>query len=309
MQSYLLKRVLNIIPIIFLTILITILLLRMVPGDPVDQILGEYASFAEKEVLREQLGLKKPLPEQIKDYSLGVLKGDFGNSLVYHKAVTELIFERFPATLQLAFLSILLALILGIPTGALAAFYKDRASDRVLMTFSLIGVATPNFWLGPLLIIAFSIKLNLLPVSGYDSVAHYVLPVVTMGTALMAIISRVTRNSLLFHMEADYVRTARAKGLSYVKVLWVHVLKNSILPVVTIVSLQFSVLLTGTVVTESIFDWPGIGSLVLEALRNRDYPLIQGCVLFFCLSYSFISLITDILYKTIDPRINFQERA
>ncbi len=281
----------------------------MVPGDPVDQILGEYASLSDKNTLREQLGLNKSLYKQLFSYLKGVVQGDLGFSLVYHTPVSQLILERLPATLKLAFASVLLALLLGLPTGVLAAFYKGKAWDKVLMTFSLVGVALPNFWLGPILILIFSVKFNLLPVSGYGSSSHYVLPVVTMGTALMAVVSRITRNSLIIHMGADYVRTARAKGLRFSHILLTHILKNSALPVITIVSLQFSVLLTGTVVTEVIFDWPGIGSLVLEALRNRDYPLVQGCVLFFCFSYGFISLLTDMIYVYADPRISYQNKG
>ena len=256
--------------------------------------------------LRQQLGLEKNLYLQTVDYFSGMTKGSLGDSLVYNRPVVELIVERLPATFKLAVFSILLAILLGIPTGALAAFFQGKFWDKLLMTLSLAGVATPNFWLGPILILIFSIKLNLLPVSGYSTLSHYVLPVFTMGTALMAIISRITRNSLLLHMKSDYVRTARAKGLDFATVLLTHVLKNSALPVITILSLQFSVLLTGTVVTEVIFDWPGIGSLVLEALRNRDYPLVQGCVLLFCFTYGFISLLTDFIYALVDPRISYQ---
>lgn len=307
LSSYLCKRIISFIPTILASILLTLFLLRLAPGGPVDQILGEYASLEEKNILRKQLGLDQGLLLQSAHYLWNVLSGDLGRSLIYNKPVLVLIMERLPATLELAFLSVLLALFLGIITGLGAAMYRGKLQDHSFMILALLGIAIPNFWLGPLLIIIFSIKLNLLPVSGYSSPSHYILPVITMGLSLMAIISRITKESLNNNLNADYVRTAQSKGLSSFYILFTHVLKNSAIPVVTIVSLQFSVLLAGAVVTESIFDWPGVGSLVLEALKNRDYPLVQGCVLFFCFSYGVIGLLTDLIYVVLDPRISLNK--
>ena len=307
--KYLSKRVLSLIPGFLLLVLVTLLLLRLAPGDVVDLILGDYAGKDEKALLRESLGLNQSFTSQFFSYIWQLLKGDFGTSLIYNKPVLSLILERFPATMKLAFFSILFSFVFGLCSGVLMVYWEGTKKEGLLSVIALLGVAIPNFWLGPLLILVFSLWFNWLPVSGYGTVEHYILPVLTMGGSLMAIVSKMTKTSLSSNLSSDYARVARAKGRSYVAVLLTHVLRNSAIPVVTIVSLQFSVLLTGAIVTESIFDWPGLGSLVLESLRNRDYPLVQGCVLFFAFSYTFISFLTDMIYLLLDPRISLQDKG
>ncbi len=304
MGVYILKRLAGFIPTMILLILMTVTLLRVTPGDAVDSILGDYASLEEKNMLRAKLGLDKGVLDQFLSYLKDLSSGNLGDSLIYQRSVLSLINERFLGTLKLAFFSVSFAFFVGVGAGVLAVFWRGKKRASLIYFLSLIGVAIPNFWLGPLLILIFSLGLNLLPVSGYTEPAHYVLPVLTMGSSLVAIITKMTSESLDMNLRADYTRTARAKGLSFLHTLLTHVLKNSFIPVMTIVSLQFSVLLTGALVTESIFDWPGLGSLVLEALRNRDYPLVQGCVLFFGFCYTLVSLFTDLVYVFLDPRIS-----
>lgn len=305
MLIYLVRRGVSFIPSFFLLVLLTLFLLRMAPGDVVDQILGDYASAEERLLLREQLGLNKSFISHGISYTQGLLQGDLGHSLIYHKPVLSLILERIPATMKLAFWALLFSFIFGLTLGLMTVYWDGTRRSSFLGTLSLMGIAIPNFWLGPLLILLFSLTLGVLPVSGYGTWSHYVLPVLTMGGSLMAIVSKMTRASMKANLLKDYTRVARAKGVSYKRVLLTHVLKNSAIPIVTILSLQFSVLLTGAIVTESIFDWPGLGSLVIEALGNRDYPLVQGCVLVFALSYSVMSLVTDLVYLLIDPRISY----
>jgi len=305
MLIYCLKRILALIPVGVGVVTIVALLIHAVPGDPVDTLLGEFATFNEKNSLRIQLGLHQPIYKQLLNYFYQIVHGDLGRSLIYNRPVIELIKERVPATVELAFLALLVSITISIPLGIISALNKDKLFDITAMSFALIGVAIPNLWLGPMLILFFSIKLGWLPVSERGNLLSYILPSTTMGTALAAILSRMTRNSVLDSLKEDYVRTARAKGLSETTVLFKHVLKNASLPLVTIVGLQFGVLLTGAVVTERIFDWPGLGTLILDGLGNRDYPLVQGCVLTFSMSYLIVNLLTDIMYKVLDPRISF----
>ncbi|MBP9707925.1 MAG: ABC transporter permease [Oligoflexales bacterium] len=279
--------------------------MHLVPGDPTDAILGEHALAADKLALAESLGLNKPSYVQLYDYLKNALAGDFGKSLILNKPVTTLLLERLGPTFSLAMFAILTALLISIPLGILSAIYARRWIDYSSMFIALLGVAIPNFWLGPMLILLFSVQLNLLPVTDQIGIQSYILPSITLGTALSAILMRMTRNSMLENLKQDYVRTARSKGLLEFDVITKHVLKNAGLPIVTIIGLQFGVLLTGTIITERIFDWPGLGTLMLEALGNRDYPLIQGCVLFFSFIYILVNLITDLCYGFLDPRINY----
>lgn len=280
-------------------------MIHLVPGDPVDLMLGDFASLEAKEWVRTQLGLNLPIHQQLFKYIENIFRGQLGNSLIYNRPVLDLLTERLPATLYLALTSLAVAIFMGLPLGLLGALRKDRFQDYFAMTFALLGVAIPNFWLGPMLILLFSNQLNLLPVSGTGHWTHFILPSLTIGTSLAAIISRMTRNSVLDTIREDYVRTARAKGAHPFTVIFKHVLRNASLPLVTIVGLQFGVLLTGAVVTEKIFDWPGLGTLILEALGNRDYPVVQGCVLFFSSGYLIVNLVTDIFYRIVDPRVKF----
>lgn len=309
MFYYILKRLLAIVPVACGVIISVSLLIHFVPGDPVDILLGDYATIAEKKELSSKLGLDQPVYQQILGYLSNLLHGNLGNSLIYNRSVFDLIVERLVPTIELALAAIALAIALSLPLGICSALKKNSLWDFFALFTSLLGIAIPHFWLGPMLIILFSLKLDLLPVSERGDFSSYILPAFTLGTALMAILSRITRTSMLDVLKEDYVKTARAKGLSEARIIFKHVLRNAYLPVLSIISLQFSTLLTGTIITESIFDWPGIGSLVLEALNQRDYPLVQGCILFFSISYLLINLFTDILYVLVDPRIKLHSQG
>lgn len=279
------------------------LMIHVVPGDPVDSILGPYATNEQHMEMREKLDLDRPLPEQIWNYFKGILHGDLGTSIIYQKPVTSLIAERVRPTMELATAAIIVAILISIPLGLLAAVYANRGIDYFAMTVSLMGIAVPNFWLGPMLILLFSVELGWFPVSERAGLSSYVLPSFALGLALAAALSRMTRTSVLDCLREDYVRTARAKGNSEFIVVCKHVLRNASLPLITIVGLQFGVLLTGAIITERVFDWPGLGTLILEGIYNRDYPIVQGCVLVFSATYLFVNLVTDLMYAVADPRI------
>jgi len=305
MRRYLLSRFLSFLPSLLGALTLVFFLIHLVPGDPVEAMLGETASATDKEALRRELGLDEPLWKQYISYLQGLAVGDLGRSLYYHGEVTDLILLRFPATLELTLAAMTAAILLAFPLGILAAWKSHTWMDRLALLFSLFGLAMPNFWLGPLLIIVFSIDLGLLPVSGSGSLTHLVLPALTLGTAMAALLTRMIRSSLLEVIHEDYIQAARAKGLSERKVWLKHALRNSLLPVITILGLQFGALLAGSVITETIFAWPGIGRLTIEAIQTRDYLLVQGCVLAIAVSYLVINLFTDVLYRLIDPRISY----
>ena len=278
-------------------------LLHLVPGDPVDAMLGESARPADRTALRTALGLDRPLMEQYGRYLAGLARLDLGASFQDQRPVTAILAERLPATLILAAAALLLALLLAIPLGVLAARHRGGPIDGAAMGFSLLGIAMPNFWLGPLLILVFSLWLGWTPVSGFEGPASLVLPAVTLGTALAAILARMVRASVLEVLGEDYIRTARAKGLTEFAVLRRHALRNAWLPVLTLVGLQLGGLLGGAVITETVFAWPGIGSLLVEAIQSRDYPVVQGCVLLISVLYVLVNTLTDLAYARIDPRI------
>ncbi|MET0008795.1 MAG: nickel ABC transporter permease [Candidatus Thiodiazotropha sp. 6PLUC9] len=278
-------------------------LIHLVPGDPVDVMLGESARPADREALRASLGLDQPIATQLTNYFTGLVQFDLGQSLHSRRAVSEMLAERIPATLELAIAALVCAMLLAIPLGIIAAVERGKAWDWGAMGFSMLGVSIPNFWLGPMLILCFSLWLGWTPVSGREGVASLILPAVTLGTGFAAILARMVRSSLLEVLGEDFVRTARAKGLSELKVIWRHAMRNAWLPVATLVGLQLGALLGGAVVTEVVFDWPGIGSLMIEAIQKRDYPVVQGCVLFISLMYVLVNTLTDLLYGLIDPRI------
>ncbi len=286
---------------------IVFMLIHVVPGDPVEVMLGESAQVADKEALRETLGLNLPLSTQWLNYVSGLLQLDLGTSLHSKRPVVEILSERIPATSLLAGTSILIALIIALPLGVLAAVRKDSFWDTGAMAFSMLGVAIPNFWMGPLLILVFSLWLGWFPVSGNDQTLSLVLPALTLGTALAAILSRMIRSSLLEVLNEDYIRAANARGLSPTTVIWKHGLKNAALPVVTIMGMQLGALLAGAVITETVFSWPGIGQLTIESIQKRDYPVVQSCVLLISLSYVFINLLTDLAYAYLDPRVSLSE--
>jgi ABC-type dipeptide/oligopeptide/nickel transport system permease component len=303
MGRHLLHRVLLTLPALWLVLTLVFLLIHIVPGDPVEQMLGEGAAPGQVAELRHTLGLDRPLIAQYGHYLWDVLRGDFGQSYKFQAPVRRVIFERYPATLQLAFLALLVCAAIAIPAGVMAAHRRGSTADRAIGVFTLLGLAVPNFALGPLLITLFSIQLGWLPVSGRGDASHFILPAATLGAALAAILTRMVRGAMLEELSSDYVRTARAKGLSTSAVLVRHALRNALIPIITILGLQFGTLLAGTVVTETIFSWPGIGRLTVQAISARDYPLLQGCILVIALSYVLVNLLTDFLYAWIDPRV------
>ncbi len=303
MARHILQRFLLTLPALWLVLTLVFLLIHIVPGDPVEQMLGEGAAPGQITQLRHGLGLDQPLYVQYGRYLDRLAHGDLGQSLKFQAPVRRIIFERYPATLALACLALLVCAAIAIPAGVLAAHRRGLSADRAVGVFTLLGLAVPNFALGPVLILLFSIELGWLPVSGRGGPAYYILPAATLGAALAAILTRMVRGSMLEELSSDYVRTARAKGLSTRAVLFRHAFRNALIPIITILGLQFGTLLAGTIVTETIFSWPGIGRLTVQAISSRDYPLLQGCILVIAVSYVLVNLFTDFLYALIDPRV------
>jgi len=279
------------------------LLLHLVPGDPVAMMLGEGAEAAEAERLRAELGLDRPLAAQYLSYLGGLARGDLGESLHFRRPVAALLGETLPATLELALAAMAAAIAVALPLGLLAASRRGRPADRLARGFALVGVSMPSFWLGPLLILLFSIQLGWLPVSGRGGAASLVLPALTLGLGLAALLTRMVRTSVAEELARPYVTTALAKGLSRREALWRHALPNALIPVVTVLGLQFGSLLTGAILTETIFAWPGLGRLLIQSIRLRDYPLVQGAVLLIAGIYLLVNLATDLLYARLDPRV------
>ncbi len=306
MIRHLLLRLVFTIPAIWLILTMVFLLVHIVPGDPVQQMLGFGARAEDLDRLRHALGLDQPLHVQYGRYLAGLARGDWGQSFRFQVPVLRLVLERYPATLELALVGLLACAGIGIPAGVWAAHRRGHAADRAVGFFTLLGLSVPNFALGPLLILLFSIVLGWLPVSGRGGPSHLVLPAITLGGALAAILTRMVRSSMIEELSSDYVRTARAKGLRAPAVLFRHAFRNALIPIITILGLQFGTLLAGTIVTESIFSWPGIGRLAVQAIQARDYPLLQGCILMIALSYVLVNFATDILYALVDPRIRLQ---
>jgi len=300
---YLGVRLLYTLPVIWLVVSIVFLLIHLVPGDPIQQMLGEGAAAMDMQAARHAYGLDVPLGKQYINYWAGVLHGNLGPSLRFNQDVSRLIAQRYPYTLELTVASLLLALALSIPAGVRSAQRRNRWDDRLLSVVSLFGLSFPNFALGPVLILFFAIELGWLPVSGSGSFAHLVLPAITMGSALAAILTRMVRTSMLEELGQDYIRTARAKGLPERTVVYRHALRNAMIPVLTVVGLQFGALLAGAIVTETIFSWPGIGRLTIQAISNRDYYLVEGCILAIGLTYVAVNFLTDLLYSVANPRI------
>ena len=303
MLRYLTLRALYTLPVVWLVVSLVFLLIHLVPGDPILQMLGEGAPAADVQATRHLYGLDVPLGQQYLHYWSGVLHGDLGPSFRFNQGVTKLIAERYPYTLQLTLAALLVAMLLSIPAGVRSARRRNHWDDRLISIVSLFGLSFPNFALGPILILLFSIKLGWLPVSGSGSFAHLILPAITMGGALAAILTRMVRTSMLEELGQDYIRTARAKGLPERTVVYHHALRNAMIPVITVLGLQFGALLAGAIVTETIFSWPGIGRLTIQAIGNRDYYLVQGCILAIGLTYVAVNLMTDLLYTVVNPRI------
>lgn len=300
---YLLARALYTLPVLWLVVSVVFLLIHLVPGDPILQMLGEGAPATDIAAARHTYGLDIPLWEQYLNYWKGVVHGDLGPSLRFNQNVGRLIIQRYPATLQLTIAALIVAVLIAIPAGVRSAQRRGRWDDKLLSVVSLFGLSFPNFALGPILILFFAVKLGLLPVSGSGTLAHLVLPAITMGGALAAILTRMVRTSMLEELGQDYIRTARAKGLSERRVVYRHALRNAMLPVLTVIGLQFGALLAGAIVTETIFSWPGIGRLTIQAIGNRDYYLVQGCILAIGLTYVIVNFLTDLLYSVANPRI------
>jgi len=278
----------------------------LVPGDPAQVMLGEQASPADVADLRERLGLDEPLAAQYVEFLGGLIRADLGTSFRYGTPVAEEIGSRLGRTAELAMAAMAVAVGMASPRGGVGALNRGKAVDQAAMTVSLVGISMPNFWLGPLLALVFAVELGWLPVSGTGSWQHLVLPAVTLGTALAAILARMTRASLIDELDELYVVAARARGLSRARTVIVHAFRNSLIPVVTILGLQFGAVLTGTIITETIFSWPGVGRLLIQAINFRDYPLVQGCILFIAVTYVGVNLLVDLTYAWLDPRIRYQ---
>ena len=306
MKHYFLRRILLLIPILFSVLTVVFSFLRLIPGDPVEAMLGEGARSADVASMRKELLLDQPLYKQYGRYVRGIFQGDLGYSWNTRMPVVSSIASRLPATLQLAAGGMLIAILISFPLGIFAAKNANRLPDKLTMILSVGVGAMPHFWLAPLLILFFSIFLGWLPVSGRGTILHMILPSLTLGLALTAILVRMIRSSLLEELHSDYIRTARAKGCSERRVFRIHALRNAMLPVVTIMGLQFGSLLTGAIITETIFSWPGIGRLLIQAIYSRDYPLVQGCILVFAALYAVVNLVVDLLYGALDPRIELK---
>jgi len=298
------------LPVVWLVVSLVFLLIHLVPGDPIQQMLGEGASPADISSLRHQYGLDQPLGAQYLHYWGGVLRGDLGSSIRLHDSVAHLVTQRYPYTLGLALAALVMALLLALPAGILAAVRRGRPLDQALSVVSLFGLSVPGLALGPVLILVFSIGLGWLPVSGANSGGgaaiewpYLILPSVAMGASLAAILTRMIRTAMLEELGQDYIRTARAKGLSELAVVCRHALPNALVPIVTVVGLQFGALLAGAIVTEKIFSWPGLGRLVVDSISNRDYALVQGCLLSIGLTYVLVNLLTDLAYRWANPRM------
>jgi len=291
------------LPVLWLVVSVVFLLIHLVPGDPIQQMLGEGAAEADLDAARHAYGLDKPLGTQYLNYWKGVLHGDLGLSIRFNQNVGKIIAERYPYTLKLTLASMLVAIALAIPAGVRSARSRNRWDDRVLGFISLLGLSFPNFALGPILILFFAIYLGWLPVSGSGSLAHFILPAITMGGALAAILTRMVRTAMLEELGQDYIRTARAKGLPERTVVYKHALRNAMIPVLTVIGLQFGAMLAGAVVTETIFSGPGVGRLLVQAISNRDYYLVQGCILAIGITYLVVNMFTDFLYSAANPRI------
>ena len=306
MLRYLIRRVLLTIPVLLGVATLVFSLIHLVPGDPAQAMMGDGAAPQDIAELRKNLGLDQPLLTQYVAFLSRAVKGDLGKSFRTGQPVTTMVAERVPATAELAVAAMIVAVVIAIPLGVIAAVWRGTAIDYGAMTFALAGVSIPNFWLGPLLAIVFAVELGWLPVSGRGTLANLALPAISLGLALAAILARMTRASLLDELNELYVRAARARGVSRASAITVHALRNSLIPLLTIIALQFGAVLTGAVITETIFAWPGIGRLLIQSIGFRDYPMVQGCILLIAVTYVTVNLLTDLMYGVVDPRIRYE---
>jgi peptide/nickel transport system permease protein len=306
MARFLLRRLALTVPVIFGVSTLVFLLIHLIPGDPVQAMLGDSALPQDVEALRERLGLNRPLYQQYASFMAGVVKGDLGTSIRTNETVTSAIAARMPATAELALASMIVAILIAIPLGIVAAARSGTTVDHIATTLALVGISMPTFWLGPLLAIVFSISLGWLPVSGRGTLAHLVLPAITLGAPLASVLARITRASVIEELGELYVLAARAKGVSRARALLKHAFRNSLIPIVTVLGLQFGAVLTGAVITETIFAWPGVGRLLIQSISARDYPAVQGCILLIAVTYVSVNLLVDLAYGFLDPRIRYE---
>ena len=306
MLRFLARRLVLTVPVLLGVATLVFSLIHFIPGDPALAMLGETASPEDVAELRTRLGLDRPLVEQYGSFLGGVLQGDLGTSLRTSQPVSQAILERLPATIELAAAAMIVAILISIPLGIAAAVWRGTSIDHGAMTLALLGISIPNFWLGPLLAIVFAVELGWLPVSGRGTLAHLILPAISLGAALAAILARMTRATLLEELREQYVQAARARGASRMRAVIRHAFRNSLIPIVTLLGLQFGAVLTGAVITETIFAWPGIGRLLIQSIGFRDYPIVQGAILFIAVTYVGVNLLTDLVYGVLDPRIRYE---
>lgn len=314
MLKTILKRVGQCIPTLFIVVTFTFILTRMIPGNPAMTILGPQASAAEIAAMEEKMGLNLPKWQQYIDYMVDVLHGDFGTSYMYNQPVLDLIIQRIPGTLQITLTALVIALIIGVGAGMFSALHQYSPFDYVVMILALVGVSMPIFWLGLMLVSLFSVQLGILPPLGrgsfdvglWDVISHMILPCACLCTIPMATFARITRSSMLEVIHSDSIKALRARGISEKSVIFKHALKNALPPIVTVVGLQLASCFTGAVLTENIFNWPGLGTMIVNAINNRDYMLIQGLVLFFAIVFVAVNLIVDIVYMFINPRVSYE---
>lgn len=314
MLKTILKRIGQCIPTLFIVVTFTFILTRMIPGNPAMTILGPQASATEIAAMEEKLGLNLPKWQQYIDYMVDVLHGDFGTSYMYNQPVLDLIIQRIPGTLQITLTALVIALIIGVGAGMFSALHQYSPFDYVVMILALVGVSMPIFWLGLMLVSLFSVQLGILPPLGrgsfdvglWDVISHMILPCACLCTIPMATFARITRSSMLEVIHSDSIKALRARGISERSVIFKHALKNALPPIVTVVGLQLASCFTGAVLTENIFNWPGLGTMIVNAINNRDYMLIQGLVLFFAIVFVAVNLIVDIVYMFINPRVSYE---
>ncbi len=306
MTRFLLRRLLMTIPVLIGVATLVFSLIHLIPGDPVQAMLGESASPQDVENLRDRLGLNRPIYVQYASFMKGAVTGDLGTSLRTNQRVTAAIGERMPATVELALASMVVAVLVAIPLGIIAAVWAGTGIDHAATTLALVGISMPTFWLGPLLAIIFSVSLGWFPVSGRGTLAHLALPAITLGAPLAAVLARMTRASVLEELRELYVLAARARGVSRARAVLKHAFRNSLIPIVTVLGLQFGAVLTGAVITETIFAWPGVGRLLIQSISARDYPAVQGCILLIAITYVSMNLLVDLAYGFLDPRIRYE---
>ena len=306
MRQYTIRRLLELIPVILSVTAIVFFMLHLIPGDPAEILAGEEATAEDVQAIREELGLDKPLITQYLIYMKNIFKGNLGVSIRTSRPVLQEIIERYPNTLLLALCSVVVMILIGVTTGILSAVKQGSWLDNISMVIALFGVSMPVFWFGLMMMLFFSVQLRIFPTTGIGTFNHLILPSITLGTHATAVVARLTRSSMLEVIRQDYIRTARAKGLNESKIILLHALKNALIPVVTIVFLRFGVMLAGAVLVETVFAWPGIGWLMIDAIWARDYPVVQGCILIVAINFVIINLIADLLYGFIDPRIRYK---